>query len=210
MLKEFILIISTCTRNWHIESFQQYGPNVTGWRPSDNHGRVMRNDTIEEGYDRSESTDSQPLQSDTGIQWRLTASIGNLSYPGDDAFWPDVPRIGFHGYSRGDMSQGGKWAGFRYWTETNKIEFRPLSWPEVQPCIEDYQGTSMNNSHPDFITRLWVNRPGEPIDVEQSQYGWIEVKAPEEGDAPWVEQVATTWKMRMNEAMDLHWYLENE
>ncbi|KAG5745077.1 hypothetical protein H9Q70_012221 [Fusarium xylarioides] len=219
MLKEFTLILAMCDRNWHIESFQQYGPRFTGWRPSDNLSGVGGNYTIAEGYDRFESADSQRPQSDTGIRWKFSTTISSLNYPGDPAggaFWPDVPMIGFHGYSRGDMSQGGKWAGFRYWTETNKLEFRPLSWPEVQPCIEDYQRTSVRHNHPGFFARLWVNRPKEPIDVEQSQYGWIEVKAPEEGDAPWVEQVATTWKMvrytlmRMNEAMDLEWHLENE
>ncbi|KAF5722176.1 K P-type ATPase (mediates high-affinity potassium or sodium uptake) [Fusarium mundagurra] len=116
--------------------------------------------------------------------------------------------------TRGSLSQGGKWAGFRYWTETKKIELRPLSWPEVQDAMEDDQRD--RSSHPEFIARLWINRPGEPIDAEQSQYGWIEVKAPEDGDARWVEQVATTWKMvrymlmRMDEAINFDWHLENE
>jgi hypothetical protein len=70
--------------------------------------------------------------------------------------------------------------------------------------------------HPEFIARLWINRPGEQIDAEQSQYGWIEVKAPEKGDARWVEQVAATWKMvqytlmRMDEAMKIDWHPGNE
>ncbi|KAF5614156.1 K P-type ATPase (mediates high-affinity potassium or sodium uptake) [Fusarium subglutinans] len=140
----------------------------------------------------------------------------NADDPARGASWLDVPpQIGFHGYSRGNNSKGGKWPGFRYWTETKKIEFRTLSWPEVQPCVEDCQKESIDGYHPDLIARLWINRPGESMDAEQSQYGWIEVKAPEEGDAPWVEQVATTCTMvrhmliRMNRLMGFEWHLGN-
>ncbi|KAF5536078.1 K P-type ATPase (mediates high-affinity potassium or sodium uptake) [Fusarium mexicanum] len=176
MLKAFTMVLGTCDRIWHIESFQQYGPKT-------------RNDTLEE----------EEFLSTWG------------------ASRPDLPlRIGFHGYSGDNISQGGKWPGFRYWTETKKIEFRTLTWPEVQPCAEDCPAKSSDRKHPDFIARLWINRPGESMDAEQSQYGWIEVKDPEEDDALWVEQVATTWKMvrhmmiRMNRLMDFEWHLDNE
>ncbi|KAF5988503.1 K, P-type ATPase (mediates high-affinity potassium or sodium uptake) [Fusarium bulbicola] len=175
ILKAFTMVLDTCDRIWHIESFQQHGPKT-------------RNDTLEE----------EEFLSTWG------------------ASRPDIPpRIGFHGYSGGNISQGGKWPGFRYWTETKKVEFRTLTWPEVQPCAEDCPTKSSDRKHPDFIARLWINRPGESVDAEQSQYGWIEVKDPEEDDALWVEQVATTWKMvrhmmiRMDRLMDFEWHLDN-
>ncbi|KAF5718678.1 P-type ATPase (mediates high-affinity potassium or sodium uptake) [Fusarium globosum] len=148
MLKEFTLTSAVCGPDWHIDSFQQYGPEVS---PRD---------------------------------WRYT------------------PWISTHGYSsQSGLQRVGKWPGFRYWTETRKIEFRPLSWPEVQPWTTMFPSsgwaslTSAEFIPHEFVARLWINRPGEPIDAEQSQYGWIEAKAPEEGDDSWVEQVATTWKM---------------
>ncbi|RBA09786.1 hypothetical protein FPRO05_05722 [Fusarium proliferatum] len=169
MLKEFTLTSAVCGPDWHIDSFQQYGPEVS---PKD---------------------------------WRYT------------------PWISTHGYSsQSGLQRVGKWPGFRYWTETRKIEFRPLSWPEVQPWTTMFPSsgwaslTSPEFIPHEFVARLWINRPGESIDAEQSQYGWIEVKAPEEGDDSWVEQVATTWKMvryflkRSNELMDFEWYLDNE
>ncbi|KAF5548768.1 K P-type ATPase (mediates high-affinity potassium or sodium uptake) [Fusarium phyllophilum] len=163
ILKEFILTFAVCGPDWHIDSFQQYGPDVS---------------------------------------------------PGD---WQDTPWIGSHGYSsRRGLTRICKWPGFRYWTETGKIEFRPLSWPEVLPSVRVFQEDSAIVIPPEFTVRLWINRPGEPIDAEQSQYGWIEVKAPEEGDDPWVEQLATTWKMvrylfwRSSGFMDFEWHLDNK
>lgn len=169
MLKEFTLTSAVCGPDWHIDSFQQYGPEVS---PKD---------------------------------WRYT------------------PWISTHGYSsQSGLQRVGKWPGFRYWTETRKIEFRPLSWPEVQPWTTMFPSSGWASlTSPEFIphefnARLWINRPGESIDAEQSQHGWIEVKAPEEGDDSWVEQVATTWKMvryflkRSSELMDFEWYLDNK
>ncbi|KAF5541153.1 K P-type ATPase (mediates high-affinity potassium or sodium uptake) [Fusarium napiforme] len=210
MLKAFTLVIDKCDWSWHIESFQQYGP-----------GTSARTNIHEAEDDRFINSASLRLQSDTGIRWMLdpTRTL-HYRYPGDplasfpSGFWPYTPMIGFHGYSRGSRSQGGKWAGFRYWTETKKIEFRPLSWPEVKDAMEDDQRDQ--RWHHEFIARLWINRPGEPVDAEQSQYGWIEVKAPEKGDASWIEQVATTWKMvrytlmRMDEASRIDWRFGNE
>ncbi|TXC01921.1 hypothetical protein FocTR4_00009299 [Fusarium oxysporum f. sp. cubense] len=218
MLKAFTLVIDACERGWHIEGFQQYGPNTISRRPPNNLWGIARRDPWQE-HGSFNNVASLRLPSDTGIPWMFTTMVDNLSDPRDlirGASRQDVPRIGFHGYSRGNMSQGGKWPGFRYWTETKKIDFRPLSWAEVQPCMKDYHRISSWRSHPEFIARLWINRPGEPIAAEQSQYGWIEVRPPEEGDDPWVEQVATTWKMvrdtllKMNENMNLEWRFENK
>lgn len=218
MLKAFTLVIDACERSWHIEGFQQYGPNTISRRPPNNLWGIARRDPWQE-HGSFNNVASLRLPSDTGIPWKFTTMVDNLSDPRDlirGASRQDVPRIGFHGYSRGNMSQGGKWPGFRYWTETKKIDFRPLSWAEVQPCMKDYHRISSWRSHPEFIARLWINRPGEPIAAEQSQYGWIEVRPPEEGDDPWVEQVATTWKMvrdtllKLNENMNLEWRFENK
>ncbi|KAK7588557.1 hypothetical protein V3481_007581 [Fusarium oxysporum f. sp. vasinfectum] len=218
MLKAFTLLIDACERSWHIEDFQQYGPNTISWRPPNNLWGIARRDPWQE-HGSFNNVASLRLPSDTGIPWKFTTMVDNLSDPRDlirGACRQDVPRIGFHGYSRGNMSQGGKWPGFRYWTETKKIEFRPLSWAEVQPCMKDYHRISFRRSYPDFIARLWINRSGEPIAAEQSQYGWIEVRPPEKGDDLWVEQVATTWKMvrdtllKMNENMNLEWRFENK
>ncbi|RYC97151.1 hypothetical protein BFJ63_vAg312 [Fusarium oxysporum f. sp. narcissi] len=218
MLKAFTLLIDACERSWHIEGFQQYGPNTISWRPPNNLWGIARRDPWQE-HGSFNNVASLRLPSDTGIPWKFTTMVDNLSDPRDlirGASQRDVPRIGFHGYSRGNMSQGGKWPGFRYWTETKKIEFRPLSWAEVQPCMKDYHRISFRRSYPDFIARLWINRSGEPIAAEQSQYGWIEVRPPEKGDDLWVEQVATTWKMvrdtllKMNENMNLEWRFEHK
>ncbi|EWG50007.1 hypothetical protein FVEG_09345 [Fusarium verticillioides 7600] len=209
-LKAFTLVIDKCDWSWHIESFQQYGPGTSA--------RNNIHSLLPYGFTNAGSL---RLQSDTGITWMLdpTRTLHHYGYPGDpltsspSAFWPYPPMIGLHGYSRGSRSQGGKWAGFRYWTETKKIEFRPLSWPEVEDAMEDRQRD--RRWHHEFVARLWINRPGEPVDTEQSQYGWVEVKAPEKGDARWVEQVATTWKMvrytlmRMDEAIKIDWHLGN-
>ncbi|SCO03053.1 uncharacterized protein FFMR_07364 [Fusarium fujikuroi] len=61
----------------------------------------------------------------------------------------EIPIIGLHGYSKTrrdwrsqrsqEFSQGGQWAGFRVYLESEEVEFRPLTWDEVEPIIHREQ-----------------------------------------------------------------------
>ncbi|KAF7555559.1 hypothetical protein G7Z17_g2044 [Cylindrodendrum hubeiense] len=43
-----------------------------------------------------------------------------------------IPRIGLMGYSSNETSMGGNWAGFRFFTDTRRVEFTPLAFSEVK------------------------------------------------------------------------------
>ncbi|KAF4341621.1 K P-type ATPase (mediates high-affinity potassium or sodium uptake) [Fusarium beomiforme] len=148
-LHAFTLTVQDAHRNWHIDGFQQYRPQ-SRIRPGD--------------QDVWLNFSSKNIFADTGKEWNRAED--HLSDPTD---LPGTAMIGFYGYSRGNRSQGGKWPGFRYWTETKKLEFRPLIWWE----IERYHHTHEWYDFPyaDLIAKLWINRPGQPADAEQSEYG---------------------------------------
>ncbi|KAG7414351.1 hypothetical protein Forpe1208_v007027 [Fusarium oxysporum f. sp. rapae] len=77
--------------------------------------------------------------------------------------------IGLHGYSKTgrdrrnprsqEYAQGGQWAGFRFHLETQEVEFRPLTWDEVDPIvhrrIQPQQGRNLpDNQDPEFVARV--------------------------------------------------------
>jgi hypothetical protein len=153
---------------------------------------------------------SRGISADTGEKWifdmdkRVAPYTDYISAPIDTrtGYGRDLtPRIGFYGFSRGTMSLGGKWAGFRYFTETNEVHFSPLAWSEVQYFVHRWytpEGTGINpprTPHPQLIARVWIIRPGKEAEPAQPHHCWLKVKEWEEGDPDWVAQVEIMWKM---------------
>ncbi|KAF4955612.1 hypothetical protein FGADI_4447 [Fusarium gaditjirri] len=167
--KNLSLIVEYADREWHIDGFQ-----------------IRR------------------IPADTGIAWDMPAR-DMLSNPEDLEGIPasnlrhSIPNIGLHGYSRGALSLGGNWAGFRFYPGSPKIEFSPLSWEEVEPLIGQYYGIDErghNTFTPGFVARVWIIQSQKDVEeTEKPHHCWVEVSEPQLGDPEWVEQVAATWKM---------------
>ncbi|KAF4442659.1 hypothetical protein F53441_11700 [Fusarium austroafricanum] len=177
--EELTVFIERTGRQWHVDGFQQHGPDIVGIRDGTSWGfsRVGPRDYVAEEF-----FSSRGIPADTSIDWILPWGRDSISDP-DDLVWGPVrfsgpPKIGFHGYSRGTRSLGGQWAGFRCNVATQEVQFRPLHWDEVIRRKEE-AGAEGNTTKR----------------TKQPEHHWVDVKEPVEGDPAWVEQVATTWKM---------------
>ncbi|KAH7203535.1 hypothetical protein DER44DRAFT_779535 [Fusarium oxysporum] len=178
------------------------GPDVVGRRYLLNRWGLIRSG--DHSYVAEEYFRSRRIPADTGIAWNLPGR-DRLSDPEDLEGVPvpisryGIPNIGFNAYSRGNISLGGNWAGFRFWVDNNKVEFSPLCWQEVEPLIGEYYGLDergYNTFTPGLVARVWVIRSEQDLEpTEKPHHHWIEVREPEFGDPEWVEQIAATWKM---------------
>ncbi|KAF5557505.1 hypothetical protein FMEXI_669 [Fusarium mexicanum] len=201
--KSLSLIIENVGREWHVEGCQMFGPDVIGprfrgndWgiRRAGSHSIEAQNHFLDHG-----------IRADTQTPWTFPAGWDRLSDPEDRSDYSpndarfSPPTIGFYGYSRGNVSLGGQWAGFRLWVDENKVEFSPLSWWEVEPLIEDYYSVEergYRTCHPGFVARIWVIRSEKDLQpTNKPHHHWVEVREAQIGDPEWVEQVSTTWKM---------------
>ncbi|KAF5595347.1 hypothetical protein FPCIR_4507 [Fusarium pseudocircinatum] len=201
--KNLSLIIENAGREWNIEGFQMFGPDVVGPRFHGNDwGMARAGDHSEEAQNHFTN---RGIRADTRIPWTFVNGWDYLSNPedvshyspGDARFSP--PNIGFHGYSRGNVSLGGQWAGFRLWVAENKVEFSPLSWWEVEPLIADYysiEERGYRTCHPGFVARVWIIRAEKDLEeTKRPHHHWMEVREAELGDPASIEQISTTWKM---------------
>jgi hypothetical protein len=206
LVEELVLSIQDATSEWNIDGFQMFGPDIIASRRREEgcpFARVDPQDTAAAEYFASRG-----ISADTGENWIIdmevlrgsdlsSALIDSITGYGRDVF----PRIGFYGFSRGTISHGGKWAGFRYFTETNEVHFSPLAWSEVQYFVHRWytsEGMVINapgEPHPRLIARVWTIKPGKEAEPAQPHHCWLKVKEWEEGDPDWVAQVETMWKM---------------
>ncbi|KAM0347374.1 hypothetical protein ACHAPU_004894 [Fusarium lateritium] len=149
------------------------------------------------------------ITADTGIEWKFRTSglrkdWNEISQPRDlrkntsNRNCTDFkPRIGLYGFSRGSMSQGGHWAGFRYYTDTEEVYFSPLAWSEVKHIVHRLsapQGSARvlpGNQDPQLIARLWIVRPGEKSLPTQPHHCWLQVNEWRAGDPEWVAELMT-------------------
>ncbi|KAF4500396.1 heterokaryon incompatibility het-6 [Fusarium agapanthi] len=140
-LQEMDVVIQTAP-GWHISTLQRPGPQPE-------HRRTV------------------PVLGDlklpvhhTGLRWT------NPRLDDDDSF--EVPMIGLHGYSKTrrdrrnsrsqEYSQGGQWAGFRIYLETEEVEFRPLTWDEVEPIVHRQKQPETGRKLPDHQDPEFVSR----------------------------------------------------
>jgi hypothetical protein len=134
-LWEIGLVIETAP-GWYIDSFQQFGPQPE-------HRRI----------DPASGSPGQPIHH-TGPRW----TNDRFEYCRDRY---EIPMIGLHGYSKTrrdrrnphqqEYSQGGQWAGFRVYLETQEVEFRPLTWDEVEHLAHHQQ---QPGNEPKFLQAL--------------------------------------------------------
>ncbi|CZR49861.1 uncharacterized protein FPRO_16068 [Fusarium proliferatum ET1] len=163
-LQEMVVVVQTAP-GWYISSFQQFGP-----QPEHRRADPVLGDL------------NHPVHH-TGLRW----TNPQLD---DDLYSEEVPMIGLHGYSKTrrdwrnprsqEYSQGGQWAGFRVYLESQEVEFRPLTWDEVEPIVHRQKQPEtgrklLGDKDPEFVSRV------KDYDVQT--------------DEPWVKQLATTWKM---------------
>ncbi|KAF5575160.1 hypothetical protein FPANT_11452 [Fusarium pseudoanthophilum] len=202
-IKKLSLIIENAGREWNIEGFQMFGPEVVGPRFHGNDWGMAR--AGEHSVAAQDHFINHGIPADTRTRWRFVNGWDYLSHPedvspfspGDARFSP--PNIGFYGYSRGNVSLGGQWAGFRLWVAENKVEFSPLSWWEVEPLIREYYSIEERGyytCHPGFVARVWVIRSEKDLEeTKRPHHHWMEVREAEIGDPASIEQICTTWKM---------------
>ncbi|KAF5618359.1 hypothetical protein F52700_12308 [Fusarium sp. NRRL 52700] len=141
-LREIDLVIQTAP-GWHISSLQQFGPQPEPRRTDPELGDLK-----------------YPVHH-TGLRWINTRL--------DDYECVEVPMIGLHGYSKTnrdrrsrrnlEYSQGGQWAGFRIYLETEEVEFRPLTWDEVEPIVHRQKQPENGRKlpglqDPEFVSRV--------------------------------------------------------
>lgn len=205
-VEELVVSFEAVSQAWQIDDFQMFGPDIIAPRRREEGWGLARAGPHDKAA--AEYFISRGISADTGEKWRFqkstTMGVSQLSdiiqapigtEPGQK--FDFTPRIGFYGFSRGTMSIGGKWAGFRYFTETEEVHFSPLAWSEVQYFINRrYRPEGMvMDTHPQFIARVWIIRPGKEAEPDQQHHCWLKVKKWEEGDPDWVSQVETMWKM---------------
>ncbi|KAF4956777.1 hypothetical protein FGADI_3559 [Fusarium gaditjirri] len=211
-LEEAVVSVSKMNRLWHISGFQMEGPDVVG--PRENGETWGLNRVIPHNGAASRYFQAKGIEADTGIPWEFPPSVFTnshgclISQPEDidphvnqNAIFMhplDRPFIGLHGYSRGTRSLGGKWAGFRYYIKTHKVQFSPLAWHEVEPIIHrlGYNHEAVGRqlpggTDPQFISRVWMIPEGEEP-TNEPHHCWIDVKESEEYDEPYVTEIATT------------------
>ncbi|KIL95617.1 hypothetical protein FAVG1_00354 [Fusarium avenaceum] len=205
LVEELVLSFKDASRAWHIDGFQMFGPDIIAPRRREEGWGLERVGPHDKAA--AEYSFSRGISADTGEKWRFQMDTGVLlSQPSDFISAPiDIqpgqkvnltPRIGFYGFSRGTRSLGGKWAGFRYFTETGEVHFSPLAWSEVRYFVNRwYHPEAMLESQPQLIARVWIIRPGKEAEPDQQHHCWLKVKKWEEGDPNWVSQVETMWKM---------------
>ncbi|KLP04722.1 hypothetical protein CEK26_009119 [Fusarium fujikuroi] len=201
--KNLALIIENAGREWSIEGFQMFGPDVIGPRFHGNDWGMPR--AGDHSLEAQNHFLSRGIQADTRTQWNFKNGWDYLSSPEDASQYPptdsrfSLPNIGFYGYSRGNVSLGGHWAGFRLWLAEKKVEFSPLSWWEVEPLIGDYfsiEERGYHTCHPGFVARVWLIRSEKDLaPTQRPHHHWEEVSEAEIGDPASVEQISTTWKM---------------
>ncbi|KAH7244484.1 uncharacterized protein BKA55DRAFT_704401 [Fusarium redolens] len=137
-LQEMIVVVQNAP-GWHIPSFQQYGPEPEPQRTDPVLGNL-----------------NHPVHH-VGIRW---------THPETDHSSYRVPMIGLHGYSKTsrrrrnqEYAMGGQWAGFRYDINTQEVEFRPLTWDEVEHIVHRQQqpqhGRRLpDDQDPEFVARI--------------------------------------------------------
>ncbi|KAM0191686.1 hypothetical protein ACHAPQ_008850 [Fusarium lateritium] len=194
LVEEIFVVNRFLPFNWDICGFQVFGPDIVGVRTDEENWGLARAYDYPKAYEAANYFLENGIASDTGIRWKLPVRQEgqvidmisdeedlSLNFPGQHC----IPYIGFHGYSKGTRSLGGKWAGFLYDAATESVMFRPLNWDEVHEFYRD------ETRHPHFIAKIWFSKvDGRP--EKDDHRGWVDVKAPEEDDPEWVEQLATT------------------
>ncbi|KAM0191691.1 hypothetical protein ACHAPA_008287 [Fusarium lateritium] len=202
LVEELVLSIQRAGTEWNIDDFQMFGPEIIAPRRREQGWFGPHDEAAAEYFA------SRGISADTGEKWISTFAydMGGSRY--DNTSPPSGTRIGFYGFSSGTMSLGGKWAGFRHFTETNEVYFSPLAWSEVQHFVHRWyapDGRAMNppgDPQPQLIARVWIIRPGKEAEPARPHHCWLKVKEWEEGDPDWVAQVETMWKMVRGHLLD--------
>jgi hypothetical protein len=139
LVEELTVICRYLPLNWQIDSFQVLGPDIVGKRTDEENWGLSRAYNYPKEYQAADYFLRMGIAPDTGFRWKLPFIHGlpidmisddediSISFPGQSC----IPYIGFHGYSKGARSLGGKWAGFLYNPVTETVKFRPLNWTEV-------------------------------------------------------------------------------
>ncbi|KAK7419497.1 hypothetical protein QQX98_003266 [Neonectria punicea] len=163
-----------------INGYQMYGPHIVGEQEDDMlWGRRGNKNGYREEAERFFRDKGLSSFADTGLRWPVdpiwdegqnVVSVARTELLDYKSLWwyihrspfsitwkhmtwrQFVPRIGFYGYSQNDTSIGGAWAGFRYYTATQRVEFSPLAYWEIVDQLN-----TVENAHkplPDLVVRV--------------------------------------------------------
>ncbi|KAK7425824.1 hypothetical protein QQZ08_007673 [Neonectria magnoliae] len=224
-LREYTLTSDRGYNYESIKGYQMYGPDIVGEQDDDMlWGRRDNEDGYREEAERFFQDKGLSSFADTGLRWPIDSPWDTIRNAADVAAaeileyktwwwlkyhpspypltwkhmtWKQfVPRIGFYGYSWNDTSMGGEWAGFRYYTATQRVEFSPLAYWEVVDQLN-----TLENAHkplPDLVVRVWIIRPGEEAPENQPHHAWETVLSREEDDdtvSMTRNSIRTLWQM---------------
>ncbi|KAH6996017.1 hypothetical protein BKA56DRAFT_609294 [Ilyonectria sp. MPI-CAGE-AT-0026] len=135
-------------------------------------------------------------------QWRRNFDAGLIEPRFDEDRNPlggaltlsDMPRIGHMGYSMNETSVGGNWAGFRYFTDTMRVEFTPLAFADIEGLLT--ASWEARRTLPELVAHIWVVRPGEEgIVPNESYHAWEEVKPYSETEDERDGQIRRLWQL---------------
>ncbi|KAH7017210.1 hypothetical protein EDB80DRAFT_873938 [Ilyonectria destructans] len=105
-----------------------------------------------------------------------------------------LPRIGHMGYSMNETSVGGNWAGFRYFTDTMRVEFTPLAFADIEGLLR--ASRKARGVLPELAVHIWVVRPGEEgIVPNESYHSWEVVKPYSETEEERDGQIRRLWQL---------------
>lgn len=110
--------------------------------------------------------------------------------------FPDslLPRIGHMGYSMNGTSVGGNWAGFRYFTDTMRVEFTPLAFADIEGVLR--ASRKARGVLPELAMHIWVIRPGEEgIAPNESYHAWEVVRPYSETEHERDGQIRRLWQL---------------
>lgn len=113
------------------------------------------------------------------------------------------PNIGFLGYNETSSSLGGMWAGFRYHTDSGKVEFSRLHLDEVKEALFSCKhlyvgyigGIKIHDHFPEMIVKVFINRPGQQPWPQKYHHEWIEVTPLAPDETKMVTDVRRLWDM---------------
>ncbi|KAH7017172.1 hypothetical protein EDB80DRAFT_873901 [Ilyonectria destructans] len=208
-LREYTMMAETTDGSWLIPGCQMYEPQVVAKRDDGNtyswieefspqpHPRIV---------EAEEYFTQKGIPGDTGLSWPLDENVNRAAtmlairswstgnQPPVSTLGDIMPRIGLMGYSANATSIGGQWAGFRYYMDTERVEFTPLAYHEVLQFLE--AGTKSQGVLPDMVVRVWVIRPGEEgIAPDESYHGWEEVQSYSETEDDRTCKIRGLWQM---------------
>lgn len=215
-LEEFSMAYTRTQLDWWLEGHQRYRPEIVRAAPKN----CLWDVDLDPDY-RLNATAyfaMHDISADTGVRWEVDIredpwdsmamwrakqlNNGVSHAVPSDMVWACRPNVGFMGLSRDSTSHGGFWFGFRFYTDTCKAEFSPLSWDEVKDttlaCQTTYNGhrnRDVKTHFPEMVVKVFIIRPGQVPWPQESHHAWEEIPKWVNDEHVDTSKVRLLWKL---------------